>query len=217
MPKGVEETVLTADLPESILGRCKADESLLADILVKKFADHLPLYRQSEILSRENIYISRQTLSQWAVKCGLALKPIYEEMKLQILGSKNIFIDEVPIDMLKPGKGSVHQAYMWVIVGGKEIDPACRIYNFRTDRKHGNAAELLKDYKDGVVHSDKYGAYEALACKKEFIWCPCWAHIRRRFLEGEVGDPEFIKLILRKIKYLFMFERIAWSCTEEKG
>lgn len=216
MPKGVAETIITADLPDSILPRCKADESFLAEILVKKFADHIPLYRQSEILSRENINISRQILSQWTVKCGLALKPIYEEMKLQILGSKNIFIDEVPIDMLKPGKGSVHQAYMWIIVGGKEINPACRIYNFRTDRKHSNASELLKGYKDGVVHSDKYGAYEALACKKEFVWCPCWAHIRRKFFEGEAGDPKFIKLVLKKIKYLFMFERIAWGHTEEK-
>lgn len=216
MPKGSEESILTAALPDSILSRCKADESLLADIMVKKFADHLPLYRQSEILSRENIMISRQILSQWTVKCGLALKPLYEELSRQVLNSKNIFIDEVPVDMLKPGKGSVHQAFMWVIAGGKEANPALRIYNFRTDRRHSNASELLKDYRDGVVHSDKYGAYEALACKKEFIWCPCWAHIRRRFFDGEAGDPKFIKMILRKIKYLFLFERVAWNQSEEE-
>jgi transposase len=216
MPKGGEEGISIAPLPESLLLRCKADDSFLADILVKKFADHLPLYRQSEILSREGIEISRQILSQWTVRCGFALKPLYNEMTRQVLNSKNIFIDEVPVDMLMPGKGKVHQAYMWVIVGGKEANPPFRIYNFRTDRCHNNASDLLKDFKDGIVHSDKYGAYEALACKKEFIWCPCWGHIRRKFFEGEAGDPPFVKLILRKIKYLFMFERVAWNRSEEE-
>jgi transposase len=215
-PKGAEEAIFIAPTLESLLDRCKADESFLADILVKKFADHLPLYRQSEILSRENIYISRQILSQWVVKCGLALKPIFEKMTELILDSNNVFIDEVPVDMLKPGNGKAHQAYMWVMVGGKESDPPYRVYNFRTDRSFKNASELLKDYRGGVLHSDKYGAYETLACKKLFVWCPCWAHIRRKFFEGEAGDPEFVKLVLRKIKYLFMLERIAWSRSEEE-
>lgn len=213
-PKGAEESILTALLPDSLLNRCKADESFLAEVLVKKFCDHLPLYRQAEILSRENIKISRQLLSQWVVKCGLALKPLFNEMSKRVLSSQNVFIDEVPVDMLKPGNGKVHPAYMWVLVGGKEANPPYRIYNFRTDRRHHNALELLENYH-GVVHSDKYGAYEALACKKQFVWCPCWAHIRRKFFEGE-GDPAFRNLVLRLIKYLFMFERVAWNRSEEE-
>jgi len=214
--KDGEKTILTTNLPESFLARCKADESLLADILVKKFADHLPLYRQSEILSREQIQVSRQLLSQWVVRCGLALRPLYDEMSRLVLESNNLFIDEVPVDMLTPGKGSVHQAYMWVLVGGQEGNPAYRIYNFRTDRRHIHVEELLKNYH-GVLHSDKYGAYESLAVKKQFTWCPCWAHIRRKFFEAEGGDLDFRKKILRKIRYLFMFERIAWSrCKDER-
>ena len=138
--KGTEQTIITAPLPESLFLRCKADESFLADVLVKKFGDHLPLYRQAEILSRQGIHVSRQVLSQWTVKCGLALKPLYERLKSTILNSKNLFIDEVPVDMLDPGKGKVHQAYMWVIAGGQESNPANRIYNFRTDRTHKNAS-----------------------------------------------------------------------------
>lgn len=134
-------------------------------------------------------------MSQWTVKCGLALKPLYDELSRQVLSSKNVFIDETPVDMLKPGKGCVHEAFMWVIAGGQENKPALRIYNFRMDRRHNNAAELLKGY-DGIVHSDKYGAYEALACKKEFTWCPCWVHIRRKFFDGESGDPNFVRIIL---------------------
>ena len=213
--KDGEKTILTADLPDSLLPRSKADESLLADILVKKFADHLPLYRQSEILAREGINISRQLLTQWVVKCGLALKPLYNRMTQLVLESNNVFVDEVPVDMLSPGKGSVKQTYMWVLVGGKQANPAYRIYNFRVDRRHVHAEELLKDYQ-GVVHSDKYGAYEKLANRKQFIWCPCWSHIRRKFFEAEAGDPKFRELVLRKIKYLFMFERIGWNRSEEE-
>lgn len=216
MPKGGEEKIIAAELPDSILTRCKADESLLADILVKKFSDHLPLYRQSEMRSREGVYISRQTLSKWVTKCGQALKPLFNELSNYVLSSKNVFIDEVPVDMLKPGKGKTHKAYMWVITGGKERDPFARIYNFRTDRRYGNASELIKDYSDGIVHSDKYGAYEQMACRKEFIWCPCWAHIRRMFIEGVGGDGNFTKLILRKIKYLFMYEKVAWGRSKEE-
>ena len=97
----------------------------------------------------------------------------------------------------------------------KTADPPYRIYNFRTDRRHSNAVDLLKEYK-GVLHSDKYGAYEALANRKQFTWCPCWAHIRRKFIEAESGDPTFRQWVLRKIKYLFMFERVAWARSEEE-
>ncbi len=210
-----EKTIVSADLPESLLPASKADDSLLADILVKKFADHLPLYRQSEIMAREGINVSRQLLAQWVVKCGLALKPLYNKMSEIVLESNNVFADEVPVDMLSPGKGSVEQAYMWVLVGGKQANPAYRIYNFRVDRRHTHAEELLKSYQ-GVLHSDKYGAYEKLAHRKQFTWCPCWSHIRRKFFEAEAGDPEFRKLVLRKIKYLFMLEQVAWNRSEEE-
>jgi transposase len=215
LPERSEEGIFIADLPESLLNRCQADESLLADILVKKYADHLPLYRQSEILAREKIQISRQILCQWVLRTGAALKPLYDEMLKKVLESGNVFYDETPIDMLDPGKGKTHQAYMWVLVGGKTADPAYRIYDFCTNRCHYNAAELLKGYR-GVLHSDKYGAYEALANKKQFIWCPCWAHIRRKFIEAESGDPPFRNWVLTQIRYLFMLERVAWARSEEE-
>ena len=214
-PNKSEEGIKIAELPERLLNRCQADESLLADLLVKKFGDHLPLYRQSEIMSREGIYISRQTLCQWVLRAGDALKPLYNEMVKQILKSGNIFYDETPVAMLKPGKGKTHQAYMWVLAGGKSANPAYRIYDFQTSRCHYHAAKMLEGYH-GVLHSDKYGAYEALANKKELIWCPCWAHIRRKFFEAESGDPKFRDWVLRKIRYLFMFEKVAWARSEEE-
>lgn len=214
-PHRSEEGVQTADLPESLLHRCQADESLLADILVKKFGDHLPLYRQSEIMAREGVYISRQILCQWTLRAGQALKPLYEEMKAQILKSGNVFFDETPIKMQAPGSGKTHQAYMWVLVGGQSADPSYRIYDFQVDRCHHHAENMLKGYHE-VLHSDKYGAYEALANKKQLIWCPCWAHIRRKFIEAESGDPPFRDWVLRQIRYLFMFEKVAWGRSAEE-
>ncbi len=210
-----EEGIVTASLPESLLTRCQADESFLADIIVRKFCDHLPLYRQSEIMSREGIKISRQILCQWVLRAGMALKPLYKVMLEQVLKSNNVFYDETPIDMLDPGKGKTHQAYMWVLVGGKAADPSYRIYDFCTNRCHYNAAELLEGY-NGVLHSDKYGAYESLANKKQLIWCPCWSHIRRKFIEASSGDPPFRNWVLRQIKYLFMLEKVAWARSEEE-
>ena len=86
--------------------------------------------------------------------------------------SGNVFIDESPVDMLTPGKGKAHQAYMWVMLGGMKVNPAYRVYHFRTNRKHENASQLLKDYQ-GVLHSDNYGAYQK-AAKQEITCSPCW-------------------------------------------
>lgn len=201
LPKG--EGIVCAELPESFLPRCLADESLLAEILVKKFADHLPLYRETEIFNRSGIKITRQLLSQWVIRSCLALKPLYKEMLKAVLKTGNIFIDESPVSMLDPGKGKTHQAYMWVVAA----NDLC-VFDFRENRKHANARDILKNY-EGVFHSDKYGAYEQLAQDPKLIWCPCWAHIRRKFFEAETGDPAFRKWMLRHIRYLFMFERTA--------
>lgn len=212
-PEREEQGIFTADLPDSILPKCRADASLLAEVLVRKFADHLPLYRISEIFARDSIEISRKLLSQWVVRCGMALKPLYHEMWKRILESENVFIDESPVKLLESPKCRL--AYMWLLVGGKSANPPYRVYDFSENRCHDNAARLLSGYK-GVVHSDKYGAYEGLARDKSIIWCPCWAHIRRKFFEGESGDPALRGWVLRQIRYLYMLERVAWNRSPEE-
>ena len=114
-PKREEKGIAIAELPDTLLNRCQADESLLADILVKKYGDHLPLYRQVEIMSREKINISRQILCKWTMRASLALKPLYDRMITRILESDNIFYDETPVKMLVPGRGKTKQTYMWVL------------------------------------------------------------------------------------------------------
>jgi transposase len=212
-PKNPEMGVLTAELPDSIIPKCRADDSLLAEVIVKKFVDHMPLYRVAEGMGREGVGISRKLLSQWVVRCGMALKPLYETMVRLILAGENIFIDESPVKLQE--KNKCKTAYMWVIVGGNSSNPAYRVYDFRTNRCHDNVLDILQKY-GGVLHSDKYAAYQMLAEKKVITWCPCWSHIRRKFFDAESGDLPFRNWVLRKIRYLFMLERVAWARSPEE-
>ncbi len=201
------EGIVMAEMPDSIILKCRADESFLANIAVQKFGDYLPLYRISEILKREKIGISRKLLSQWILKIGKGLIPLYNEMKKQILATNNIFIDETPVKMLE--KVKCKQTYLWVIATEKY-----RLYDFRENRCHSNVQEILLNY-NGVLHSDKYGAYEKLANEKKIIWSPCWAHIRRKFIEIS-AESDFKEWVLLKIKDLFMLERTAWEKPESE-
>lgn len=207
-PKQEEKGIVTASMPDSILPKCRADESLLADIITRKFVDHLPLYRIAEGFSRDQILISRRLLSQWVVAVGLALKPLYAAMKERILKSDRLHIDESPVDIFDSPK--VTQGYMWVLVGGIGDDPPYRFYAFYEDRKHCHAEELLGSYS-GIIHSDKYGAYETYIRGNGNVWCPCWVHIRRKFYEAEMGDPMLRVWVLEQIKQLFAIEEIAWT------
>lgn len=212
-PQREENGILAASLPDTLLPKCRADESFLAEVITKKFADHLPLYRIAEIFKREGIGISRKLLSQWVIRSAMALKPLYNEMLKRVLSSQNIYIDETPVKLWETKK--CRQAYMWVVVGGSEASPVYRIYEFRENRCHDNVLEILKDYRGGL-HSDKYAAYQKLAEQKRITWFPCYAHIRRKFFEAESGDPAFRQWVLRKIRYLFMLERVAWARSPEE-
>lgn len=206
-PQKPEAGVFIADPPDGIIPKCRADESFLAEIATRKFADHLPLYRISDILKRDGIGISRKLLSQWMVRLGSVLTPLYTVMLAKILASDNIFIDESPVKILKEES---RLGYMWTIVGGEGPNPPYRIYDFRENRRHDNVLQMLKGYT-GVLHSDKYGAYETLAQSKQITWCPCWAHIRRKFFEAEGGDPPFREWVLSRIQTLFELEETAWT------
>jgi transposase len=212
-PERPEDGVLTALLPDSILPKCRADDSLLAEIVVQKFADHMPLYRIVEQMDRVGVKISRKLLSQWVVRCGMALKPLYEVMVSLILKSENVFIDESPVKL--QAKGKCKTAYMWVIVGGNCSNPPYRVYDFRNNRRHDHVLDILQGYRGGL-HSDKYAAYQTLAEKELITWFPCWAHIRRKFFDAESGDLSLRSWILRKIRYLFMLERVAWARSPEE-
>jgi len=206
--------VQTAQLPEGIFLKSKADESLLGQIVTMKFADHLPLYRIQEILKRDHIHLSRELLSSWVLRIGENLSLLYDIMK-QLLQGNTLFVDETPVQLLVKGKGKTHQAYMWVYCGGSGSDPPYRLFQFCLTRQHHHPIEQLQNYQ-GVLHSDSYGAYQTLAQKKEVTWVLCMAHIRRYFYEARSGDQKFRDYVLRKIRYLYMFEKVAKKRSSEE-
>lgn len=213
--KNPDQGVLTAPLPDAVIDRCPADESLLASILVAKYADHVPLYRQMQIMQRSDVKISRQTLSKWVLTLGSGLEPLYNAMKAKVLQSGVIFVDESPVSLQSEKKGPCKKAFMWIYAGGGGGDPPYRFFEFRTSRSHAHVEQTLQEYK-GVLHSDKYAAYEKLAKRDDIQWCPCMAHVRRNFIEAEHGDPALRALILQKIRYLFLLERVAWARSAEE-
>jgi len=212
--KDPEEGIKIEELPSTILPKSLVDESLLSSILTMKFADHLPLYRIREIFFRDGIRISKQLLSQWVLRIGKNLVPLYDLMFQKVLKSERLFVDETPISLLVPGKKKVHQAYSWVYVGGDGKNPPYRIFEFCLNRKAENAEKRLGSYK-GFYHSDKYKCYENLAKDEDRFWCPCMAHVRRKFIEAQ-SDPGFRIWVLRKIKYLYWLEKIAWNRSKEE-
>ncbi len=213
LPSNEEAGIFTQDLPDGILPRSRVDESLLAEIVTRKFADHLPLYRLSEIFSRDGVQLSRQLLSLWIIRLGNTLSPLYDLMLEEIKKFGVGYIDETPVKLQVKGKGKLQQGYMWVLVGGEGADPPQRVYRFCENRNHQNAFDFMEGFL-GIFHSDKYGAYEKLAKKYKLFWQPCWSHIRRKFEEATSGDLEFRKMVLRKIRHLFMLERVAWARDE---
>ena len=213
LPDG--DGVRTAELPEGLLERCTADESFLAELVVQKFADHLPIYRIDEILERQGIEITQQNLGNWIHRSGMALEPLYQALVQAVLECSDLYMDETTVDQLAPGKGKTHTSYMWVTCGAVSDHRALVAFHYAEGRQHKIAEALLKGYS-GRLHSDKYGAYETLAQKKVFVWCPCWAHIRRKFFEAESGDPEFRKEILEIIRQLYELERIGWEGSSEE-
>lgn len=214
-PGRAEEGVKTASLPDSIITRCSVDESVLADVITKKFCDHLPLYRQAEMMLRDGVRISRQTLSAYVSQIGKALFPLYQLLEEEIKASGNIFVDETPVDILAPGTGKTKQGYMVVIAGGLSLNPALRVYKFLETRKHDAFADFFKGYI-GVFHSDKYAAYAKEAKNPDKTWSPCYSHIRRKYVESET-DPQFRDEILLELQKLFLIEeKVKESSPEER-
>lgn len=211
-PKKEEHGVVIAEMPDSILPRCRADESFLANLLVHKYADHLPIYRIVEILHRGGIQVSRQLLSQWVLAIGEALRPLYDEMHRRVLLGPSLYIDETTISLQAAKRCDT--AYMWVTVGGQGADPPYRTYHFFRSRHHANAESLLEEYS-GLFHSDKYGAYEKLAKRDDLVWCPCWAHVRRKFYDAP-GPEDLRNWLLEEIQKLFLLEREAWKLSPEE-
>ncbi len=212
------EKIVQVPAPTRPIARSSAGASLLSHILVSKFDDQLPLYRQSEILERHGIEVPRSTLSDW---CGLSMKtlaPLTELIKKQVMTSDRLHTDDTPVDVLgknfkvvsRSGKAK-KQGRIWTYVrddrpsGGKA--PPIAAYWFSADRKAENPVEHLKEFS-GILQADAYAGYKQLYETGQIREAACWAHWRRDFYDIFTGTKsELAEHALHEIGKLYDIER----------
>lgn len=195
-----------APLPACLQERCLATAGLIAQVVVSKYADHLPLYRQEQIYQRRyEVTIPRQTLCRWVALAASWLEPLYEEMKRRQEQSDYLQVDETPIRYLSPGTGKAPKGYLWV-----SNDPQGDvIYHFHRGRGAKCLHKIIQPAFGGTVQCDGYKAYPSFQKQRagplELV--ACWAHVRRKFYEAKARDPAAVEWILRQIGALYRIER----------
>lgn len=208
-----EKGIITNTSLSSAIPGSRVDESMLANLLVNKYCDHLPLYRLERIYARDGLNIQRQTLSSWALKSGALLHPLADLLLNEIMDQQVVFTDDTTIPLQVKGNGKTKTARMWIYVSGGGADPPLVYYQFTKDRKNCHPLEKFKDYK-GAFHSDAFSAYETIANFDDVTWQPCWAHARRKFFDT-LTSHQLKGIILDKIDKLFAIERDAWNIDKE--
>jgi transposase len=181
--EGVEDdgpTVKIASLPPQMIPKSIATPGLLAHIIVSKFEDALPFYRQEKILQRMGVDLPRSTLCNWAVKVADGIEPIMKLLQDEMRSGPLINIDETPVQVLKePGRSNTSKSYMWVYRGGDPDKPVL-IYQYHPTRSGEVPLTFLKGYR-GYIQTDGYSGYDALGRQKGIELVGCWAHVRRKF------------------------------------
>ena len=176
--KSCEEGVVITPAKKSIIPGGMAEASLLAHIITAKYVDHIPLYRQEDVLGRIGIDLSRGTLCHWVLRVGEELKPLYDHLCKKIIGSDYIQADETTLQVLKEkDRRPESKSYMWMYKEG--ITPYV-VYEYQTTRGGEHPKKFLKNFK-GCLQTDEWNAYKG--CGKEVQWVKCWAHARRKFHE----------------------------------
>lgn len=226
-PGGAEEHgVVIAPVPERLLPRCMADETLLAHLAVAKYGDHLPIYRMEQIFKRANIDISRQTMCRWLKESGLALNLVAQEIKKRLFATGMVHFDDTPVDLLqdnrkKPRGKRISEARFWVASAAPRDGP-WTVFDFTEDRSADGPLEFFKDY-GGKYTCDAYPVHDKLLPQvdgklDETRMYGCWAHTRRYFYDAHKSDAprigaEFVALI----QELYTVEReIAESSDQER-
>jgi len=223
--KGNIAGVLTALLPESPIERCKADVSLITQIIINKYCDHIPLTRQEEIFAREQIGIAVSTMSDWCKGAADAIKPLYQLLKDTVLSSDYINADDTrELFLQKNGEGA-KKGRMWVYVANmKDVpdnkdgprnssDPPENIklmfFDFSQDWSEEHPLKILKHYK-GFFQSDAYPGFKNAGKLEGIVALGCWAHARRKFLDALEAGVKEAKIFVALANILYRIEhRIA--------
>ena len=181
-----------------------ASAGLLAWVMIAKYCDHLPLYRQEKMLARWGARISCQTMTDWVRLSAEWLEPLYKKMQHDLLTSGYVQVDETPVRCNDPDEknGGTTPGWLWVISqpGGDVV------FDWRLSRRHEELTSLLDGYR-GILQSDAYAAYPAFARAHEGVaWVGCWAHARRKFFDAAAERPRTARNILQLIARLYQLE-----------
>jgi hypothetical protein len=194
-------------------------EATVAHVLVSKYADHLPLYRQAQIYGRQGINLDRSTLADWVGRAAWHLRPLHERLLVQIRASTKIFADETTAPVLDPGRGRTKTGQLWAYArddrpfGG--ADPPLAVYVYAPDRKAEQPIAHLADFA-GVLQVDGYAGYRPLARKNSVQLAFCWSHVRRRFYElAAAGPAPIASEALKRIAELYAIEKDVRGCAPD--
>jgi len=209
-----EEGVVQAEAPERLIKGGLPTEAMVASVLVAKYAWHLPLYRQAQMLAAQGLDIKRAVLAFWVGYAAVELKPIYVRLRELILASGKIAVDETVAPVLDPGRGCTKKGYFWATArddrpwGG--TDPPAVAYTYAPGRGAVHGLKLLDGYR-GIVQCDGYAAYKTIAnaAPGEAITLAfCWAHLRRRFFDlAKDGNAPIASEALERIAALYAIEK----------
>lgn len=176
------QTIQAAPMPAQIIDKGVPAPGLLAQVVVAKHDDHLPLYRQSEIYARSGVHLPRSSMAQWIGICGVRLAPLAEALKDCILGHDVVHADETPVKLLAPGKGKTSRADVWVYRTTNFVAQRAVFYDFSTGRGGENARRVLQGF-GGTLVTDDFSGYHALQ-SQGVTAALCMAHARRKLFEA---------------------------------
>lgn len=206
--------IIQAPAPARLVEGGLPTEAFVADVVVSKYADHLPLYRQSQILARQGVSIERSTLAQWVGAAAAELQPLHDHLLGRLKASPKLFCDETRCPVLDPGRGKTKTGYLWAVARDDRpwgsSDPPAVVYAYAPGRGGVHAVKLLDGFT-GVLQVDGYAGYNALADPARpggpVTLAYCWSHLRRKFYEVYVGGHSPIATeALARIKQLYAIE-----------
>jgi transposase len=213
-------TVVQAAAPARLIEGGIPTEAMVAHVLVARYADHLPLYRQAQILERQGVIIERSTLSFWMGYAAAEVAPVVARLREMMLASTRIFADETVVPVLDPGRGKTKQGYFWAMARddrpwanehaseGGDLPPAV-VYSYAPGRGHIHANALLGGYR-GILQCDGYAAYKKFGGSKSadptVTLAFCWSHVRRGFYDLAKAKAPVAIEALKRIAALYAIE-----------
>ncbi len=210
LPNG--EGIVCGNIPSRPIDKCLAGNVLLAFILISKYVDHLPLYRQQQIFKRYGIHIAPSTIDGWIAQLGTLLEPLYNAMVNVVKKDGYIQVDETPTRVLdKTKKGKCHRGYYWVYHSPPK---KMVVFDYQPGRGKNAPRNMLEDFK-GYLQTDGYQVYTQYGNKNDVTHLACWAHARRYFFEAKDQDKDRAEYALARIQKLYAIEREAESMTSE--